>query len=340
MLKRAISLALFLLISTFCHAEMYETIIAHKTQQRHKVLLAACLVLSDGPNVVLGLRKSENQYGLIGGHLEVGETVYDAVIREAKEEANINLQPDDLNLVHVMHYQGKINDYVFFFIQAQSWKGTLSNVEPDKCAGWEWFDCQNLPNNVTRWSRRGLENIQKGILFSEYGWKDSPNYIVVHGVSHLLEVYGGDGDLLNIYPIGVGRGGMGKNQQGDLKTPIGEYHILWKASRYAQTDGGFLITEGQAYCKKDNSFALESEGDKGGIWDDRYGGDQAVFMCLDYPNFSDQEKGYTGNGIAIHTGFEGVGEDSSLGCIRMYPSDARDLYSRVVEGAAVFILND
>ena len=139
--------------------------------KKHKVCIAACLVLSDGSRTVLGLRKNENKYGLIGGHVEVGETVHQALIREAKEESGIELDQKDLQIAHVLHYKGRISDYIFFFMQAKSWQGTITNREPNKCAGWEWFDHKDLPSNMTHWTAKGLENIRKGIFFSEDGWE-------------------------------------------------------------------------------------------------------------------------------------------------------------------------
>ncbi|MEQ8191242.1 MAG: L,D-transpeptidase [Candidatus Eremiobacterota bacterium] len=168
------------------------------------------------------------------------------------------------------------------------------------------------------------------------------NYIVVYGDKFYLKLFDSNGTCLKCYPVGLGLNGMGKTREGDRKTPVGEYKIIWKASRFAQKDGGYLIRDGKAFCGPDNIFTTDP--DKGypdeSLWTDGYGGERAVVMCLNYPNDSDRSKGYTGGCIEIHaTLLGGIGEYSSAGCIRMYPDDARELYKLVDVGTKVFIKN-
>lgn len=166
------------------------------------------------------------------------------------------------------------------------------------------------------------------------------NYIVVHGSTCTLEVYDAHGRLIKAFPVGLGINGMGKTKAGDRKTPIGEYEILWKASRFWESDGGYPIVDGQAFCTPDNQFTTDpqlADPDET-LWTDAYGGDQAVVMCLNYPNASDIANGYTGGCIEIHASlYGGMGEYCSLGCVRMDPVDARELYHLVDSGTKVSI---
>ncbi|HPZ07398.1 MAG TPA: L,D-transpeptidase [Candidatus Eremiobacteraeota bacterium] len=178
------------------------------------------------------------------------------------------------------------------------------------------------------------------ILFYSVEAKTSGNYIVVHGYKYKLYLYNSQGKLMKTYPIGIGINGMGKTKEGDKKTPLGEYKIIWKASRFAKEDGGYLIEEGYAFCGPENIFTTDPKigySDES-LWKDGYGGKKAVVMCLNYPNASDKSKGYTGGCIEIHaTLLGGMGECSSLGCIRMYPEDARELYKLVEVGTKVYL---
>ena len=45
----------------------------------------------------------DGQYSLIAGHKEEDEKATDAMLREAKEEAGIDIKSEDLDFVHIMH---------------------------------------------------------------------------------------------------------------------------------------------------------------------------------------------------------------------------------------------
>jgi len=169
---------------------------------------------------------------------------------------------------------------------------------------------------------------------------DRPVYIVVYGSEYYMKVFTSDGKLLKRYPVGIGINGMGKTRSGDKKTPVGEYEIIWKASRFADTDGGYPIKDGRAFAGPDNIFTTDPAVGYSSeqLWTDGYGGNKAVVMCLNYPNESDKSKGYTGGCIEIHaTLLGGIEECSSAGCVRMYPEDARELYRLVKVGTKVYI---
>ena len=165
--------------------------------------------------------------------------------------------------------------------------------------------------------------------------------LVIYGYRYKMKLFDSAGKLIKEYPIGIGKGGMGKTKEGDKKTPVGKYRIIWMASRFAKTDGGYPIINGAAFCGPDNCFTTDPNVGYSSeqLWTEGYGGNEAVVMCLDYPNTSDKRKGYSGGCIEIHaTHLGGIGKKSSYGCIRMKPSDARDLYNRVGIDTEVVIL--
>ncbi len=131
------------------------------------------LILRDGDQVLLLLRKNtgycDGQWGFVSGHVEEGESGTDAMIREAKEEAGIEIDPSELRVVHVMHRKTNRNNVDLFF-ECQNWRGLVENLEPEKCESLQFFPLQNLPPNMIDYVRCALENYLKGNPYSEAGW--------------------------------------------------------------------------------------------------------------------------------------------------------------------------
>lgn len=117
----------------------------------------------------------DGNYGFVSGHVEQGETYKNAIIREAKEEAGVNLRPEDLRFVYFMHRKdkGMDNERADVFFVAERWEGEITNVEPHKCDDLNWFDTNNLPENLIPYIRQALDYIDKGIVYSEYGWQEN-----------------------------------------------------------------------------------------------------------------------------------------------------------------------
>lgn len=107
---------------------------------------------------VLLMKRSKGQmkdyYALIAGRVDDFETPSVAMIREAKEEAGIDINSDDLKFLSVFHrpkadYKGGQNDIVEFIFQTQSWSGDITNMEPDLCDEIDFYDMNNLPEKTT-----------------------------------------------------------------------------------------------------------------------------------------------------------------------------------------------
>lgn len=80
-----------------------------------------------------------------GGHLEFGETVEECAKRELLEETGLIATSTRLGpWVENMMDSGK-KHYITLLVFVDAFEGTPALLEPDKCAGWEWFTWDALP---------------------------------------------------------------------------------------------------------------------------------------------------------------------------------------------------
>jgi len=143
-------------------------------KERFKPYAAAYLVLIKDDKILL-LRRfntgyQDGNYSLIAGHLDGGETAKQCIIREASEEAGVAISPEDLEVVHVMHRPAPDREYFDIYLRAEKWLGDIANMEPDKCDELKWYDTDDLPENVLPAVKLALENINKNVHYSEFGW--------------------------------------------------------------------------------------------------------------------------------------------------------------------------
>ena len=126
----------------------------------------------------------DGNYSVVAGHIDGGEQLKHAMIREAGEEAGIEISPSDLRVVGVMHLMGD-KEYVSFFLHATLWSGHVVNAEPHRCDDLSWFDIDRLPENTIPYIRRAIENYRAGVWFDSYGWTE-PSEAEPHHTSHSL----------------------------------------------------------------------------------------------------------------------------------------------------------
>jgi len=113
----------------------------------------------------------DGNYGVIAGHLDGGESVTAAMVREAEEEAGIIIVPSDLRVAHVMHRTKDDGERIDFFLTAKTWQGEPTNKEPHKCDDLSWFEINHLPSNVIPYVKSAIQDYSREISFSEFGWK-------------------------------------------------------------------------------------------------------------------------------------------------------------------------
>ncbi|MGI8522859.1 MAG: NUDIX domain-containing protein [Nocardioides sp.] len=110
------------------------------------------------------------------GHVERGETAYDAAHREAREEIGVV----DLGLTFVTtmqrtQYADPVDERVDFFFTARAWSGTPAIREPAKCAAMEWFPLDALPEPLVPYELSVLTRMGVGMpAYTTYGFDGDP----------------------------------------------------------------------------------------------------------------------------------------------------------------------
>jgi 8-oxo-dGTP diphosphatase len=111
----------------------------------------------------------DGNYSVVAGHVEQGESITQAAIREVEEEVGVELRHSDVRVVGVMIRKSD-DQRVDFFAAVTQWRGDVANREPDRCDDLAWFPIDGLPENVVGYVRRALQNYERGVWFDEYGW--------------------------------------------------------------------------------------------------------------------------------------------------------------------------
>lgn len=148
-------------------------------QAKNKIVQHVVSLILEKDNLILLLRKPQRKggdYGLIGGRVDAGESVLDALIREAYEEAAIQLLSQNLRLVHTIHRCRNNADIFHFFFYATEWQGELRNREPSKAQYLKWFAYDKMPEKIAPPILQGILGYRNDVPYSEMGWKKTPRH--------------------------------------------------------------------------------------------------------------------------------------------------------------------
>ncbi|WP_316354069.1 NUDIX hydrolase [Candidatus Trichorickettsia mobilis] len=132
------------------------------------------LLVINNDNLLLYLRQNtgfgDGMYSVISGHVDGNESVTTAMIREAKEEAGIDIKRADLEITYVMHRKTPNQEVIDYFMKVTKWQNKIQNLEPTKCKELKFFNINDLPDNMIPYVKVAIEHSLQGIKFSEFGW--------------------------------------------------------------------------------------------------------------------------------------------------------------------------
>lgn len=103
------------------------------------------------------------------GHVEKGESMKSALVRETKEELDIELQHDRLTFATMSHTLSDM-EYVYVYFATDKFKGIPRIVELNKCSNLKWFNVHNMPKDIIPDRKKSIENYINGIYYDEFYW--------------------------------------------------------------------------------------------------------------------------------------------------------------------------
>ncbi|CAL9651239.1 hypothetical protein SUDANB120_06632 (plasmid) [Streptomyces sp. enrichment culture] len=130
----------------------------------------------DEGRVLLGLRHPDSAFAGNTWHYLAGkcerESAVASLVREAREEAGLVIDPADVELAHVVHVVDApggppLMQLVF---RARRWKGEPKVLEADKCLAWKWWPPHELPERLVSYTRTAMVGIAEGRFYSQLGW--------------------------------------------------------------------------------------------------------------------------------------------------------------------------
>lgn len=204
--------------------ERYAVVAIIAGPRRHQEVVDVHLILRRGDEVLLARRAGtgygDGLFNTPSGHVEPGEDVRTAVLREAKEEIGLDLAPEDVSAELVVQHRGPGGKprIGWFFEATYGAGGEPFNAEPHKCDELSWHRADALPDDMVAYCRAGLE-----------AWRAGERFLL-----HLQE----EGD-----PVGYDKGGVQRAVA--LAPPRGAHHVeLWVPDfAAAEASWGWLLGE-------------------------------------------------------------------------------------------------
>ena len=94
-------------------------------KERYRFISAVYLILVRENEILLQKRENtgyeDGNYSLISGHMDGNETIKQAMIREATEEAGIEISEENLEIVTFLHRKTDPERFDFF-LKCDKWK--------------------------------------------------------------------------------------------------------------------------------------------------------------------------------------------------------------------------
>ncbi len=98
------------------------------------------------------------------GHVDQGESVKQAAVREAKEEAGVLIREEDLEFVQA---QFLVDRYSYFYFKTSRWEGEPHVAEPNLASEGLWVPVHETRDDLIPYLHVVLDGMKKGIFYAD-----------------------------------------------------------------------------------------------------------------------------------------------------------------------------
>lgn len=142
------------------------------SMEREKFLSSIYLIIKNENGEILLQRRQGTKLwpgflALPAGHIDEGENAYEAAIREAKEELDIDIRIEDIVDTFVVNRKNKsLSSYYDVYFELSRYSGEIKINEPNKCSELVWSSIYKLPEDMIDFEKEAIEKNREGIKFS------------------------------------------------------------------------------------------------------------------------------------------------------------------------------
>jgi 8-oxo-dGTP diphosphatase len=142
---------------------------AHHQDSNVRPAVGVGVMIRRGDNVLLGRRRGAHgadTFGWPGGGLAFGESLADAVRREAMEEAGVRVTgvPRLVCVSNVVEYGRHYLDLEF---EVTEFSGEPTVREPDLIESWQWYPLDELPDPLFKPCQLALASLHDDRLLND-----------------------------------------------------------------------------------------------------------------------------------------------------------------------------
>jgi len=114
----------------------------------------AAAIFNDNGEILLQKRKDVNKWCIISGHVEFGETIENAILREIEEETNVKATIVRLIGVYsspgsqTYFYRNKTVQYITSYFEARLTETVCANFSNSETQELKFFNPENIPDDL------------------------------------------------------------------------------------------------------------------------------------------------------------------------------------------------